>query len=117
MKTLILACFLSAGIAGAYAQTNTKIDTSSNSNTSPTVTPDDNGTPANPDNRGTANDGVIKNNPQNTDTTSSKNPVTNPQYKTDPRNEYETKDPNPKGKTTAPDAKKSKPRPKTQPSN
>lgn len=117
MKTLILACFLSAGITGAYAQTNNNTDTSPNQNPSPTVTPDNNGTPINPDNRGTANDGVIKNEPLNTDTTTYKNPVTNPQYKTDPSNEYETTDPNPSGKTTTPGTQKpTKPR-TTGPSN
>lgn len=78
MKTLILACFLSAGVAGAYAQTNNNTGTSPK--TSLTVTPDNNGTTTNLDNRGTANDGVIKNKPQNTDTTSHKNPITNPEY-------------------------------------
>lgn len=106
MKTLILACFLFAGIAGTYAQTNNNTGTAPS--TSPTITPNDNGAPANPDNRGTANDGVVKNKPQNTDTTTYKNPITNPQYKTDPRNEYETPNgPNPTGKTTTPNTKKS----------
>ena len=117
MKTLILACFLSAGIAGAYAQTNNNTGTTPNQKTTSAVAPDNNGTPANPDNRGTANDGVIKNDPPNTDTTTYKNPITNPEHKTDPSNEYETNDPNPKGKTTTPGTKKStKPR-TTGPSN
>jgi hypothetical protein len=107
MKTLILACLLSAGIAGAYAQTNNNTGVSPDKNTPATVTPDNNGTPAAPDNRGTANDGVIKNKPQNTDTTTYKNPVTNPEYKTDPRNENEKPNgPNPTGKTTTPASKK-----------
>jgi len=118
MKTLILACFLSAGIAGAYAQTNNNTGTSPNQNTSPNVTPHNNGTPANPDNRGTANDGVIKNDPPNTDTTTYNNPVTNPEYKTDPSNEYEKPNgQNPTGKTTTPAPKKAtKPSTTTPPS-
>lgn len=110
MKTLILACFLSAGITGAYAQTNNNTGASPDTNTPATVIPDNNATPAAPDNRGTANDGVIKNKPQNTDTTTYKNPVTNPEYKTDPRNENEKPNgPNPTGKTTAPAKKPVKP--------
>ena len=110
MKALTLAFFLSAGIAGAYAQTN-NTGTTPNQNTSPTIKPGNNNTetPRNPNNNGTENDGVNKNKPQNTipNNGSQNNNNTSDtirDYQTDPRNEYESPNkPNPNGKTTTPD--------------
>lgn len=121
MKTLTLALFLTAGIAGAHAQID-NTGTSPNQNSSPTI---ENTTPRNPDNNGTANDGVIKNGSQNNSTGGSqntggsekKNTTTNPEYKTDPRNENETPNtPNPAGKTTTP-GKSTTPNSTTTPNN
>ncbi len=111
MKTIILACFLSAGIAGAHAQTNNTGTTPNQKKSSEPIKPENNSTPANPNNNGTANDGVIKNGSQDknpNDTSRRPNPITNPEYQTDPRNENESPNkPDPSGKTTTPENKKS----------
>jgi len=69
MKTLTLALFLCAGIAGAYAQTNntgTSTSPGQNQNTSPSVKPDNDGKPTDTKNNGTQNGGAIINQSPNT---------------------------------------------------
>jgi hypothetical protein len=58
MKKIILAFFLSAGIAGAYAQTNNGTGTTPGQHSDPTVNPGSS-SPVNPNDKG-ANNGVDK---------------------------------------------------------